>query len=166
MVAEYQPDKVNPQKGRYYYCTTDQIGSTRIVTDDLGNVVYGAAHDPCAGIKQTKEDIQQNLDDSLNSELKINVLNSDIELSVNGNLSSIKFSGKEQDTESGLYYFGARYYDPTLYRFLSPDPVIPTDKALYNAQRWNLYGYCLGNPVNLGDINGFEPINILVQRLQ
>ncbi|MGC8893188.1 MAG: DUF5675 family protein [Candidatus Saccharicenans sp.] len=72
----------------------------------------------------------------------------------------LKFSGKEQDTESGLYYFGARYYDPTLYRLLSPDPVIPTDKALYNAQRWNLYGYCLGNPVNFIDPFGDIVIEI------
>jgi len=40
MVAEYQP-----QTGKYYYYTTDQIGSTRIVTDDTGNIAYSAAHD-------------------------------------------------------------------------------------------------------------------------
>ncbi|MCR4409577.1 MAG: RHS repeat-associated core domain-containing protein [Candidatus Saccharicenans sp.] len=57
-------------------------------------------------------------------------------------------------SESSLYYFGARYYDPALYRFLSPDPVIPTDRALYNPQRWNLYGYCLNNPLNLCDPDG------------
>ena len=44
--------------------------------------------------------------------------------------------------------------DPTLYRFLSYDPIIPTDRALYNPQRWNLYGYCLGNPINYVDISG------------
>jgi len=41
MVAEYQP-----QTGNYYYYTSDQIGSTRIVTDDAGNIVYATAHDP------------------------------------------------------------------------------------------------------------------------
>ena len=41
MVAEYQP-----QTCKYYYYTIDQIGSTRIVTDDAGNIVYAAAHDP------------------------------------------------------------------------------------------------------------------------
>ncbi|MGB4703659.1 MAG: DUF5675 family protein [Candidatus Saccharicenans sp.] len=76
-----------------------------------------------------------------------------------------KFSGQEQDAEPGLYYFGARYYDPTLYRFLSPDPVIPTDVALYAPQRWNLCGYCLGNPLNFVDNCGAEiesSINILI----
>ncbi|MBC7348573.1 MAG: hypothetical protein H5U05_01210 [Candidatus Aminicenantes bacterium] len=47
MVAEYQP-----QTGKYYYYTTDQIGSTRIVTDDTGNIVYAAAHDPYGGVKE------------------------------------------------------------------------------------------------------------------
>jgi RHS repeat-associated protein len=78
----------------------------------------------------------------------------------------LKFSGKEQDTESGLYYFGSRYYDPTLYRFLSPDPVIPTDRALYNPQRWNLYGYCGDNPVSNIEVNGLYYIgNIIIKRL-
>jgi RHS repeat-associated protein len=122
MVAEY-----HPLDSKYYYYTTDQINSTRVVTDDLGNVVYAAAHDPYGGMQQTWTN-------TFNPELK--------------------FSGKEQDTESGLYYFGARYYDPTIYRFLSPDPVISTSRAVYNPQLWNLYGYCLGNPINMIDIFG------------
>ncbi|MGC8746635.1 MAG: RHS repeat-associated core domain-containing protein [Candidatus Saccharicenans sp.] len=132
------------------------------MTDDLGNMVYGAAHDPCAGIQQIKEDIRQNLDDSLNSEPKINILNSDIELSVNGrsDLSSIKFSGKEQDTESGLYYFGARYYDPTLYHFLSPDPADVPEVARYDFQRWNKYSFALNNPVSYFEEKGYFAIKI------
>jgi RHS repeat-associated protein len=122
MVAEYQP-----ATGKYYYYTTDQINSTRVVTDDEGNVVYSAVHDPYGGVQQTW----------------VNTFN-----------PGWKFSGKEQDAESGLYYFGARYYDSTLYRFLSPDPVIPADRALYNPQRWNLYGYCLNDPINNIEISG------------
>ena len=135
MVADYQP-----QTGKYYYYTIDQIGSTRIVTDDAGNIVYAAAHDPYGGVQQTW----------------VNTFNPEL-----------KFSGKEQDTESGLYYFGARYYDPTLYRFLSPDPVIPTDRALYDPQRWNLYAYCLGNPVRYVDLGGkfAEKYQLVVQRM-
>ncbi|MBC7363429.1 MAG: hypothetical protein H5U07_02655 [Candidatus Aminicenantes bacterium] len=122
MVAEYQP-----QTEKYYYYTTDQIGSTRVMTDDAGNMVYAAAHDPYGGVQQTW----------------VNTFNPEL-----------KFSGKEQDAESALYYFGARYYDPALYRFLSPDPVIPTDRALYNLQRWNLYGYCGNNPIKYIEIDG------------
>ena len=32
------------------------------------------------------------------------------------------FTGRMWDAESGLYYFGARYYDPELGRFITPDP--------------------------------------------
>ena len=74
-------------------------------------------------------------------------------------------SVKMNDSQSNLYYFDTRYYDPALYRFLSPDPVIPTDRAIYNPQRWNLYGYCLGNPINKLDNNGTDPVNILVVRI-
>ncbi|MCR4409583.1 MAG: DUF5675 family protein [Candidatus Saccharicenans sp.] len=113
--------------------TADQVNSTRVVTDDEGNVVYSAVHDPYGGLQQTW----------------VNTFN-----------PGWKFSGHEQDPESSLYYFGARYYDPGLYRFLSPDPVIPTDRALYNPQRWNLYGYCLGNPINFVDPFGDITIRI------
>ncbi|MBN9617470.1 MAG: hypothetical protein BGO25_08230 [Acidobacteriales bacterium 59-55] len=34
-----------------------------------------------------------------------------------------KFTGKERDTESGLDYFGARYYSSSMGRFMSPDPL-------------------------------------------
>lgn len=48
MVAEYQPGVL-----KYSHYTTDQINFTQVVTDDLGNVVYAAAHDPYGGIQQT-----------------------------------------------------------------------------------------------------------------
>jgi RHS repeat-associated protein len=67
---------------------------------------------------------------------------------------ALKFSGKERDTESGLDYFGARYYDHTLYRFLSVDPVVPAGEAVADPQRWNLYAYCGGNPINYIDPDG------------
>jgi RHS repeat-associated protein len=129
-VAEY-----HPVENKYYYYTTDQINSTRVVTDDYGTVVYAAAHDPYGGLQQTW---------------------------VNTFDPVMKFSGKERDAESGLDYFGARYYDHTLYRFLSVDPVIPTRMALYNPQRWNLYGYCLNNLVNYIDLAGADGIKIKV----
>ena len=47
LVAEY-----NPYTSQYLYYTQDQIGSTRIVTDDTGTVVYAASHDPYGGIQK------------------------------------------------------------------------------------------------------------------
>jgi len=135
MVAEYQP-----QTGKYYYYTTDQIGSTRIVTDDTGNIAYAAAHDPYGGVRQFWNSTCEPERKFVGAGDEFNFM--------------VDLSEKSKNAESGLYYFGARYYDPTLYRFLSPDPVISTDRALYNPQRWNLYGYCGNNPLSNIEVYG------------
>lgn len=57
-----------------------------------------------------------------------------------------RFTGKERDEESGLYYHGARYYAPWLGRWVSCDPV----------EKVNLYVYCRNNPVGLFDLNGMD----------
>jgi len=59
-----------------------------------------------------------------------------------------KFNGKEQDI-SGFYYYGARYYDPYLGRFTSPDTIIQGD-----SQGINRYAYCANNPVRYTDPTG------------
>ena len=63
-----------------------------------------------------------------------------------------QFTGKERDAESGLDYFGARYYGSALGRFTSPDwsatpQPVPYAK-LENPQSLNLYAYVLNNPEN------------------
>lgn len=62
-----------------------------------------------------------------------------------------KFSGKELDEETGLYYFGARYYDPRASIWLSTDPLMEKYPNV------NPYVYCVDNPVNLIDPNGMSP---------
>ncbi len=57
------------------------------------------------------------------------------------------FTGKEEDA-SGLYYFGARYYDPELGRFLTRDPISGSQT---NPQSLNPYIYCLDNPLRYRD---------------
>jgi len=57
------------------------------------------------------------------------------------------FTGREWEGETGLYYYRARYYDPSLGRFLSEDPI-----GL--AGGINLYAYVGGNPVNWVDPTG------------
>ncbi|MDH7575817.1 MAG: RHS repeat-associated core domain-containing protein [Candidatus Saccharicenans sp.] len=129
-MAEYQP-----ASGKYYYYTTDQINSTRVVTDDEGNVVYSAVHDPYGGLQQTW----------------VNTFN-----------PGWKFSGHEQDPESSLYYFGARYYDSTLYRFLCPDPAFNVSLMKSDMQHWNLYSYCRDNPLNFIDFTGLYSFTVHV----
>ncbi|NGX47520.1 MAG: tRNA nuclease WapA [Chlamydiae bacterium] len=57
------------------------------------------------------------------------------------------FSSKRHDPETGLIYFGRRFYDPTLGRFITSDPEGYTDSA-------NLYAYCQNNPLTNKDPYG------------
>jgi RHS repeat-associated protein len=70
------------------------------------------------------------------------------------------FTGKERDQESGLDYFGARYYASSMGRFLSPDwsaKIMPVPYAkLDNPQSLNLYSYVLNNPLTGIDADGHQ----------
>jgi RHS repeat-associated protein len=63
-----------------------------------------------------------------------------------------KFNGKELDEETGLYYYGARYYDPRISIWLSVDPLAEEFPA------WSPYNYTMNNPINMIDPDGREPI--------
>ena len=63
------------------------------------------------------------------------------------------FSAKERDAETGLTYFGARYYSSDLSIWLSVDPMSDKYPSL------SPYVYCANNPVKLVDPNGMEVIN-------
>ena len=54
-----------------------------------------------------------------------------------------KFTGQRLDG-TGLYYYNARYYDPTIGRFISPDNVAPN---YWNPQDLNRYSYVHNNPL-------------------
>lgn len=74
----------------------------------------------------------------------------------------LKFSGKPRDAESDLDYFGARYYDRAQYRFISTDPISNSNLCLQNAQRLNLYIYCLDNPQSFIDLDGRDVIPVIL----
>ena len=59
------------------------------------------------------------------------------------------FNGKELDSETGLYYYGARYYDPKTSIFLNVDPL--AEKTM------TPYAYTNNNPINLIDPTGMKP---------
>jgi RHS repeat-associated protein len=67
------------------------------------------------------------------------------------------FTGRNYDWETGLYYYRARYYKPSIGRFMQVDPVDYKDSM-------NLYTYVLNNPINHIDPKGtfieFDPICI------
>ncbi len=59
-----------------------------------------------------------------------------------------KFNGKEQDEETGLCYYGARYYDPRTSVWLSVDPLAEKYPNIGS------YVYCADNPLNITDPDG------------
>jgi RHS repeat-associated protein len=62
-------------------------------------------------------------------------------------------SGKERDAETGLDYFGARYYSEAQGRFIGPDPLLNSGRP-WNPQTWNRYAYTLNNPLGFTDPTG------------
>jgi RHS repeat-associated protein len=66
--------------------------------------------------------------------------------------TEIKFTGQRLDS-TGLYYYGARYYDPEIGRFISPDTIVPNPA---NPQTLNRYSYCLNNPLRYIDPTGHD----------
>ncbi|WP_318663311.1 RHS repeat-associated core domain-containing protein [Treponema sp.] len=90
-----------------------------------------------------------------------------------------KFTAKELDEETGLYYYGARYLDPKYSRWISTDPALggyipktPIDEeaerynqhlpgmgGVFNHINGNLYHYAANNPVKYVDPDGRETYN-------
>jgi RHS repeat-associated protein len=64
-----------------------------------------------------------------------------------------KFQGKEFYSSIGLYYFGARYYDPSIGRFISPDSQIGA-KHIYREDALNRFAFALNNPLIYVDPTG------------
>ena len=91
-----------------------------------------------------------------------------------GSMIPYKFTGKEKDTETGLYYYGARYYNPRTSAWISADPalgdylpVAPVDDdarkhngnlpgigGVFNLVNLAVYHYAGNSPVRYTDPNG------------
>jgi RHS repeat-associated protein len=61
-----------------------------------------------------------------------------------------QFTGRESDTETGLYFYRARYYDPSAGRFITEDPVRLKGGL-------NFFTYVRNNPINRKDPHGLRP---------
>ncbi len=70
-----------------------------------------------------------------------------------------RFTGKERDRETGLDYFGARYYTQRVGRFTTIDPHLDHRAALLDPQRWNRYAYGRNNPLRYVDPDGRDAID-------
>ncbi|KAF1983001.1 SpvB-domain-containing protein [Aulographum hederae CBS 113979] len=67
-----------------------------------------------------------------------------------------RFNGKERDEETGLYYYGARYYAPWMCKWISPDPIGVKDNL-------NVFVFSRNNPVRFVDDNGMFPGDIVAK---
>ena len=129
-----------------YYYHGDHLGSAQLITDARGEVYEHLEYTPYGEmwIEQGKDDAGK---------------------------TPFRFTGKELDAETGLYYYGARYMDPRTSRWLSADPALgdylpeaPTsDEArkrnaslpgmggVFNTVNLAAYTYAANNPVKYVD---------------
>jgi RHS repeat-associated protein len=126
----YDPGTVDttgfPEKGTYYF-HPNQVGSAQFVTDSAGRVTYKTAYTPYGEKIADKTEGKK--------------------------VTHFGYTDQEEDDNTGLMYYGARYYDPEIARFIQADTMVPDPT---NAQAFNRYMYCLGNPIRYNDPTGHE----------
>jgi RHS repeat-associated protein len=72
-----------------------------------------------------------------------------------GNLGTdYKFTGQREEASLGIYFFNARWMDPSLGRFTSPDTIVPT--GTQGTQAWDRYAFVNNNPVRYNDPTGHQ----------
>jgi RHS repeat-associated protein len=115
--------------GVFYYFS-DHLKTASVITDSAGNIKSDSDYYPWGG------ELQFIANDS----------------------NHYKFTGKERDTETGLDYFGARYYSNGLGRFITPDWAAKAAAVPYaefaDPQSLNLYTYVRNVPTTNGDSDG------------
>ena len=81
--------------------------------------------------------------------------------------SEYRYTGKERDEDTGLTYYGARYYDSLVGRFINPDPLYTEldglsseglQGVLSDPQKFSLYSYALNNPFKYTDPTGLDVV--------
>jgi RHS repeat-associated protein len=89
---------------------------------------------------------------------------------VNNDSNDYKFTGKKRDLETGLDYFGARYYSNGLGRFITPDwsavPVPVPYADLGDPQTLNQYSYVRNIPTVKVDADGHDPQDVVAKVVQ
>jgi RHS repeat-associated protein len=137
------PQGKTPVEKDLYFFHPDHIGSSHYVTDTQGQLFQHLEYFPFGETW--------------------------VEESSNTQRTPYLFTGKELDEETGLYYFGARYYDPRTSVWQSADPALakflptgtperdqqlPGMGGIYNSLNLGLYTYAHQNPVRLADPDG------------
>lgn len=117
-----------------YFFLKDHLGSVTDITNSSGTIVQRYQY-------STFGKINKILDEGLSDISGDKFIN-----------NQFTFTGREIDDESGLYYYRARYYDPSIGRFLQQDPY--TGQLGAPLSHINKYTYAANNPVMLSDPSG------------
>src|SRR5574340_1504510 len=64
-----------------------------------------------------------------------------------------RYTGQREEAELGLYFYNARWYDPSLGRFIQPDSLVPNPG---NPMDWDRYAYVKNNPKEYNDPTGHD----------
>jgi RHS repeat-associated protein len=133
-------EPVHRYEDRQYYTHSDHLGSTGFITDDQGGLAEHLQYFP-GGETWVSEHPSQPVPQ--------------------------QYTGKELDSETNLYYYGARYYDPRTQVWQTPDPALGSylDGApaggVYHSPNLALYTYAQHNPIRLNDPTG-KWVNIAI----
>lgn len=144
LVAEYSNEAA--QASGTEYLTEDHLGSTRLVTTATGGIIKRYDFLPFG------EDLTQGIGGRGTN------YNAAIAIGPTQDVVNNKFTGHQRDNETGLDYFGARYFSGAQGRFTSPDwspipqPIPYAD--LSDPQTLNLYSYVRNNPLSRTDPDG------------
>ncbi|MEA3306710.1 MAG: RHS repeat-associated core domain-containing protein [Elusimicrobiota bacterium] len=111
-----------------YFYHSDALGSVNFITDEKGKIIESYKY---------KVYGKPTIKDSKNETLSASSI---------GN--PFLFTSREYESETGLYYYRARYYNPDIGRFLQEDPIS------FSGGNTNLYVYVSNNPINLRDPKG------------
>ncbi len=71
------------------------------------------------------------------------------------NLNPLRYRGYYYDAETGFYYVSSRYYDPEVGRWINADDAIAGVGG--DIRGYNLFAYCMNDPVNMSDHTGHWP---------
>ena len=112
-----------------YFYHSDHLGSTSYITDKDGNATQFVCYKPYG-------------------EALVDEHNTSYE-------QPWKFNGKELDTETGLYYYGARYYEPVLALWYGVDALAEKYPNMGG------YVYCNNNPIAIIDLDGNDGVRII-----
>ncbi len=146
LAAEYGASE--PMSCTRCYLTADTLGSTRLLTDELGGVKQRTDYLPFGDVitaSPTQGGGRQVITDGA----------AQTTFALAGGPTQ-KFTGKERDAETGLDYMDFRYYGGAQGRFMSPDPFMASANVA-DPQSWNRYVYARNNPLRYNDPLGLYP---------